>query len=467
MHPCVRVARLGGFLAFCSLAAAQTSGWINLQPSAPPSPRALEGLAFEPASGLVVMFAGSGTSGLLGDTWLFAGGTWVPLAPATSPSPRTNMPLAQSPTTGRVVLFGGATGPGLVDAATWEFDTASLNWIDMTPPLGPSPVARQHGCIVHDSQRGRTVLFGGTDGSGGSVFGDTWEWDGASWTNLTPAVSPAARAWQSMAYDSMRGRTVLFGGYNGSQLGDTWEWDGSSWTQVVTAAAPPARSSGAIAYDVTSRRVVLFAGSYGWPNGLDDTWHYDGTNWYLSTPSGTVPPPQYLHRMIGVPTLGGVLVYGAYGNGWTLLNDTWLYAAPGVAASFVPFGTGCLGSGGVPALAAAPGQLPWIASTFTMDFTNLPNPGVGLMLGFLGLSAFPFPVPLAAIGMPGCSALIDPLFAAGLSTSGGTASLLLIIPSSLPLEGMHFFVQGVVLDLGVNPAGMTVTNGADGTIGSR
>jgi hypothetical protein len=89
------------------------------------------------------------------------------------------------------------------------------------------------------------------------------------------------------------------------------------------------------------------------------------------------------------------------------------------------------------------------------------------MVGFMGLSALPVPVPLAVIGMPGCSAYIDPLFSAGLITAGGTASLLFPIPSSLPLEGMHFFAQGIVLDPGANPASLTISNAADGTIGSR
>jgi len=35
----------------------------------------------------------------------------------------------------------------------------------------------------------------------------------------------------AMAYDSGRGKIVLFGGYAGSAvLGDTWEWDGASGT---------------------------------------------------------------------------------------------------------------------------------------------------------------------------------------------------------------------------------------------
>jgi hypothetical protein len=455
-------------LTLCPIAVAQ--GWTNLQPTASPPFRATEGLAFESYSGLVVMFGGADT-GLNNDTWLFSGNTWAQQSPATSPSARTNLSLAQSPTPVRVVLFGGATGPGLVDSATWEFDLGVMNWIDMTP-VGASPVARQHANLVYDSQRSRTVLFGGTDGSSGLFFGDTWEWDGSTWVDVTPAASPPARAWHSMTYDSARGRTVLFGGYNGSQLGDTWEWNGSSWTQVFPVAAPPARSSGAIAYDASSRRVVLFGGSYGWPTGLDDTWYYDGTNWYLEAPAGTVPPPQYLHRMIGCPTLGGVLVYGAYGNGWSTLNDTWLHVAPGVAASFTAFGTGCAGSGGVPALAAATGQLPWLGSTFTIDFTNLPNPGAGPVFACMGLSRtvwgpFTLPYPLTALGMPGCTAFIDPAVATIRPNAGGSANWSFGIPSRLLLDGVQFFVQGVVFDAGANAANLTVTNAGDGTVGSR
>ena len=53
------------------------------------------------------------------------------------------------------------------------------------------------------------MLFGGY---GGSYRGDTWEWDGTVWVDKTPATSPSARDAHAMAYDSARGRIVLFGG---------------------------------------------------------------------------------------------------------------------------------------------------------------------------------------------------------------------------------------------------------------
>jgi hypothetical protein len=42
-------------------------------------------------------------------------------------------------------------------------------------------------------------------------------------------TGPAARSFHAMAYDSDRSRTVLFGGQvTGEFLNDTWEWDGTA-----------------------------------------------------------------------------------------------------------------------------------------------------------------------------------------------------------------------------------------------
>src|SRR5262249_48363506 len=87
---------------------------------------------------------------------------------------------------------------------------------------GVSPSARYSHAMAYDSARGVTVLFGGY--AGGPIFGDTWEWNGMTWTQISSAVSPAARLYHAMAYDSARRVTVLFGGSNGSYFGDTWKY---------------------------------------------------------------------------------------------------------------------------------------------------------------------------------------------------------------------------------------------------
>jgi hypothetical protein len=186
------------------------------------------------------------------------------------------------------------------------------------------------------------VLFGGGDAVLGAFNNDTWEWDGANWFNVTPAgANPAARAWHNMTFDVARGKTVMYGGYNGSQLGDTWEWDGIQWTQVFTPNSPGPRSSGAMAYDPWTQRTVLFGGSTGWPIGMNDSWEYDGINWTPATIVGAPPPNTYLHRMASDPLRGGILLYGAYGDGWAQLNDTWRYRRASLTASTLtpPVGT--------------------------------------------------------------------------------------------------------------------------------
>ncbi len=90
---------------------------------------------------------------------------------------------------------------------------------------GPAP--RAWHAMAYDSARGRVVLFGGNYANTNTFYGDTWEWDGATWT-LRTTTGPAPRQEHAMAYDSARGVTVLFGGWSFS---DTWEWDGASWTQ--------------------------------------------------------------------------------------------------------------------------------------------------------------------------------------------------------------------------------------------
>jgi len=75
-------------------------------------------------------------------------------------------------------------------------------------------------------------LFGG--GVFESNLGDTWTWDGSTWTKQTPTASPSARQGASMAYDAATRNIILYGGHghfgcpcDGVYFGGTWAWGGS------------------------------------------------------------------------------------------------------------------------------------------------------------------------------------------------------------------------------------------------
>ena len=82
--------------------------------------------------------------------------------------------------------------------------------------------------MIYDTARQRTVLFGGRNllTSGWNYRRDAWEWAGRNWTRVAPIRSPSPRAYAGMAYDSVRQRTVVFGGAETFHrtVSDTWEY---------------------------------------------------------------------------------------------------------------------------------------------------------------------------------------------------------------------------------------------------
>jgi hypothetical protein len=230
-------------------------------------------------------------------------------AATAGPSPREVHAMAFDPLRNRTVLFGGNSGSMLGD--TWEWDGAS--WVPQL--LANSPGPRQAHAMVFDPQRGRVVVFGGNNG--GPNFTDTWAWDGTAWAQVHTGGPP--RREHAMVYDTARSRIVVFGGGGGGgPFGDTWEWDGAAWTQRATTGPSP-RNMAAMAFDSVRGRTVLFGG-YG-PGGVfGDTWEWDGTTWNQRSASG--PGPRHSPRMVFFRQRARCVLYGGWGT-TTALSDTW------------------------------------------------------------------------------------------------------------------------------------------------
>ena len=100
-------------LSFCligKLSAAAT--WMQLHPATLPDARAGASMAFDQATGRMILFGGQGGAGLLNDTWSWDGTNWTLLTPATSPPTRTGATMAFDQATGQMILFGGQSSSG-------------------------------------------------------------------------------------------------------------------------------------------------------------------------------------------------------------------------------------------------------------------------------------------------------------------------------------------------------------------
>jgi cysteine-rich repeat protein len=201
--------------------------------------------------------------------------------------------MVNDPLHGRVLLFGGRKAGGAAHLPnTWSFDGS--NW-SVIATAGPNP--RFDHAMAYDVERDQLVLFGGVVGS--STTSDTWLFDGITWTIAT-VLNPPARRQHAMAYDMKRKRVVMFGGSPnggslsgcGTCLSDTWEWDGAVWTQITTATTPPALAGARLAYDYSIEKLVMFGGWSG-NAAVASTWTYDGIDWHLETLLGSPDPRAY------------------------------------------------------------------------------------------------------------------------------------------------------------------------------
>ena len=119
------------------------------------------------------------------DTWTWNGTTWSQATPATSPSARIAASMAYDPATGNMVLFGGRANNfnPLGDTWTWNGTT----WSRVSPAM--SPPARYGASMAYDPATGNMVLFGGR-ANNVNPLGDTWTWNGTTWSQSSPATSP-------------------------------------------------------------------------------------------------------------------------------------------------------------------------------------------------------------------------------------------------------------------------------------
>jgi hypothetical protein len=295
--------------------------WVSPSVSVTPQARCCMGLAYDYATESTLLFGGDDDAAL-GDTWSFRQG-WTQLSPAVSPSARSGQGMTWDGAAEDIVLFGGvdASGAALNDTWTWNGTT----WTQQFPAVSPPARAVITQGLVYDGATHAVVLFGG-DNPAGTYFGDTWTWDGLAktWTQQLPADSPSARR-AAMAYDAVTRKVVLFGGdSDGVQYTDTWTWNGATWTQLFPVTSPSARTGTGMAYDATLGGIVLFGGYAGiWEDSLYDTWIWNGINWTEMNPA-TVPPNCYWAGMTYDPLAHGVMMFGGYSSG-PARNDTWLF----------------------------------------------------------------------------------------------------------------------------------------------
>jgi hypothetical protein len=193
-----------------------------------------------------------------GELYRRTGTTWAALPWTSRPLARTQAGLAAvlAPA-GYVLMYGGTyqtypTQPTCSDGSTgtcylddtwgygvWGTPTCSLSAATCWRFFGAGPPRRADMALV-GTTGSEAILFGGRGGSGFPV-GDTWRWNGTTWTQVAGA-GPTGRWGATAAYDARRAKTVIASGTasdptfcgatsTGQSCRDVWEFDGAAWKQ--------------------------------------------------------------------------------------------------------------------------------------------------------------------------------------------------------------------------------------------
>jgi hypothetical protein len=181
------------------------------------------------------------------------------------------------------------------------------------------------------------TIFTGALGSVGTSGAQSFVTEG-EWLNVHAgggAVQPTARRATGYAYDSLRRRLLVFGGFP-TYLNDVWALDlaGGTWQPISAMGTPPSPRYGSTAvYDVANDRLVIYGGFDGIAE-REDCWALSLSappTWTRLLPSGTSPPGRSFHVACYDAPRQRMVISGGW-SGVVFLNDSWSLSLSGSPA---------------------------------------------------------------------------------------------------------------------------------------
>jgi len=224
-------------------------------------------IADDPSIHRVVLFGGVDN---YGETWLWDGSRWSRALPRGSPPGRSEAAAAYDPQTGLVMLFGGRLAAGQIVRDTWAWSGAT--WHELNNGSDPAPPG-DGALMTWDSSTRQMILVTTTTNATG---GQTWVWGGSRWSRLASDRPPPSPIAGQMAFDPVSD-SVVFVDALMPPMGagtTTWRFDGHGWNLLT--ATPPSATAG-LTLDPASGRLLLCSDPT--PDASSQLWRWTGSEW--------------------------------------------------------------------------------------------------------------------------------------------------------------------------------------------
>lgn len=184
-----------------------------------------------------------------------AGNGWAADCNPCAPGIRVEGGMTYTDSSSDLILFYGGLQTGTPKADTWQYDGVTNTWIQVaTSCSGTGCVPCGAGCsnlgqragqtMVWDSVNQKVVLFGGYGKNFQVPLNETWEYDPLTktWTNYNPTVKPPAVKYPALAFDSKRDVIRLHDALVGGSCSGGCDWTYSAathtWAQQPEIGGP-------------------------------------------------------------------------------------------------------------------------------------------------------------------------------------------------------------------------------------
>jgi len=187
-------------------------------------------------------------------------------------------------------------------------------------PSMPSPKASLSPALAFDSLTGDLVMFGGVGNDA-----TTWTWRAGHWKLRRLKTVPSARFGGSSVWDPGTKQIVMFGGVSESTtmaLTDLWAWTGNDWRELDKGRALPVPIISRLTYDSQSGLITLFL-TRGHQAPIE-VWVWSLNAWQLVNDVG---PALTNYAVAFDPNSQAMLVTGPDATGkvqsWRFGDDEW------------------------------------------------------------------------------------------------------------------------------------------------
>jgi hypothetical protein len=196
--------------------------WLQLHPEKTPYPF-VPTMTYDPSSGAPLLYS------LSAETWSWNGIAWRLEAPESGrPTPHRSGPvMAFDPATGHVVMFGGFSHGGINVNTMWSWTGQS--WTSLG---AKAPFRRLQAAATANTDRHALLVHQNPQPIPPEAPAETWTWDGVQWTQLRPLHEPNAS--RAVLLADPKSHQVLLVGWSlrNEKAIEVWAWSGAYWKRV-------------------------------------------------------------------------------------------------------------------------------------------------------------------------------------------------------------------------------------------